>query len=131
MTELRRRAANVTSPLAPVAALLSAAPAAPQQAEREKTARSAAQAVRIEVRVVGRWNACALLDRLAPYESFLIQHGAERWVVHAQTPGRHGESAECAIAAIEECLGEHGVGEAPIRIDGKPYRPAVSSGSRS
>jgi hypothetical protein len=85
----------------------------------------------IEIRVGGRWNACALLERLAPYRSFLIEHGADRWVVHAQAPGCHGESMESAIAAIEECLDEHAVGDASIRIDGKPYRPAVAAGSRS
>ena len=87
--------------------------------------------MQIEIRVVGRWTACALLERLAPYRSFLIQHDAERWVVHARTPGCHGESMESAIAAIEECLDEHAVEEASIRIDGKPYRPAVTAGSRS
>jgi hypothetical protein len=87
--------------------------------------------VQIEIRVAGRWDACALLERLAPYRSFLVQHDAERWVVHAQTPGCHGEGAESAIAAIEECLDEYGVGEASIRIDGKPYRPIAIAGSRS
>jgi len=87
--------------------------------------------VQIEIRVVGRWTACALLECLAPYRSFLIQHDAERWVVHARTPGCHGESMESALAAIEECLDEHAVGQASIRIDGKPYRAAVTVGSRS
>lgn len=86
--------------------------------------------VQIEVRIVGRWNACALLERLGPYRSFLIQHGPERWVVHAQAPGCHGESTQDALAAIEECLDERGV-EASIRIDGKPYRQALTAGSRS
>jgi hypothetical protein len=94
-------------------------------------ASGAAKAERIEIRVVGRWNARALLECLAPYRPFLIQHGAERWAVHAQTPGCHGESVECAIAASMECLHEHGVGGASIRVDGKPYRSAASSGSRS
>jgi hypothetical protein len=86
--------------------------------------------VHIEIRVVGRWNARALLERLAPYRAFLVQHAAERWVVHAQAPGCHGESTESAIALIEECLHEHRVGESPIRIDGEPYRPAAATGSR-
>jgi hypothetical protein len=89
-----------------------------------------AKAVRIEIRVAGRWNACALLERLAPFRSFLVQHDAERWVVHAQTPGCHGESLESAIAAVEECLEEHGVEGASIRIGGKPVRPAATVGSR-
>jgi hypothetical protein len=87
--------------------------------------------LRIEIRVVGRWNARALLERLSPYRPFLIQHGTERWVVHAQAPGCHGESVEAAIAAIENCLDERGVEETSIRVDGKPYRPAVTAGSLS
>lgn len=87
--------------------------------------------LRIEIRVVGRWNARALLERLAPYRPFLIQHGTERWVVHAQAPGCHGESVEVALAAIEAFLDERGVGEMSIRIDGKPYRRAVAAGSLS
>lgn len=90
----------------------------------------AATAARIEIRVVGRWTACALLECLAPYRSFLIQQDPGRWIVHAQTPGCHGESIESAIAAIEQCLDEHGVGEASIRIDGTPYRPASTTGGR-
>jgi hypothetical protein len=86
--------------------------------------------VRIEIRVVGRRTACALLERLAPYRSFLVQHAAERWVVHAEAPGCHGESVDAAIAAIEECLDEHAVGEAWVRVDGAPYRP-LAIGSRS
>ena len=91
----------------------------------------AAKAVRIEIRVVGRWNARALLDRLAPYRSFLIEHGPERWSVHAQAPGCHGESLESALATIEACLDEHAAAEASIRIDGKPHRLAVPAGARS
>ena len=98
---------------------------------RDLTAPRAAQAARIEIRVVGRWTACALLECLAPYRSFLIQHDAQRWDVHAETPGCHGESMQSAIAAIEECLEEHGVREAAIRIDGKPYRSPATTGGRS
>ena len=87
--------------------------------------RGRAATTRIEIRVVGRWNACALLKRLAPYGSFLVQHGEERWVVHAQAPGCHGESAESAIGTIQAFLDEHGVGAASIRIDGRLYSPAT------
>ena len=90
-----------------------------------------AESVRIEVRVVGRWTARALLESLAPYRSYLIQHDAEWWVVHAQTPGCHGESLESAILAIEDCLEERGHSEATIRIDGKPYRMVEAAGTRS
>lgn len=91
----------------------------------------AAKAVQIEIRVAGRWTACALLERLAPYRSFLIQHSAELWVVHAQAPGCHGEGVESAIAAIEQCLDGHAVENASIRIDGALYRPLATAGSRS
>ena len=86
-------------------------------------------ATRIEIGVVGRWNARVLLEALAPYRSFLIQRGPERWVVHAQSPGCHGEDTESALAAIETCLQERGIAEPWIRIDGKPYRPAARTRS--
>lgn len=95
------------------------------------TAAGAAKATRIEIVVVGRWDACALLESLAPYRSFLIERGAERWVVYAQAPGCHGESTESAVAAIEACLDEHGIAKASIWIDGKRYRSAATAGSRS
>jgi hypothetical protein len=84
-------------------------------------------AARIEIDVAGRWNARALLLRLAPYRSFLVEQGPERWVVHAQVPGCHGESLTSALAAIESCLDEHGGAEASIRIDGDPSRPAATA----
>jgi hypothetical protein len=86
---------------------------------------------RIEIGVTGRWNACALLERLAPYRSFLIEHGPERWVVHAQTPGCHGESVEAALAEVEECLDERGVEQRSIRVDGMPYPALATAGRRT
>jgi hypothetical protein len=88
--------------------------------------------VPVEIGVVGRWEACALLDRLASYRSFIFQHGEERWVVHPQMPGGHGEIAESALVVLEECHDERGVEETSIRVDGKPYRrPATTAGSLS
>jgi hypothetical protein len=85
---------------------------------------------RIEVGVAGRWDACALLERLAPYRAFLIQLGPDRWVVRAQAPGCRGEDAESALATIEECLDERGIEDASIRIDGKPDRAPATTGGR-
>jgi hypothetical protein len=74
---------------------------------------------------LGRWDACALLAQLAPYRSFLVQHGSQQWVVHAETPGCHGEDTASALAAIEECLEARGVDAISIRIDGMT-RPAAA-----
>lgn len=89
------------------------------------TAAGAAEATRIEVGVVGRWNACAVLASLSSYRPFMIQHGPERWVVHAQAPGCHGENAASAVAAIETCLEERGITAPSIRIDRKQYLPVA------
>ena len=86
--------------------------------------------VPIEIGLVGRWNARALLECLSPYRSFLIQQGPEQWVVHAQVPGCHGEDMEAAIAAIEECLDEREVKEVSIRVEGRAY-PAGATTARS
>lgn len=91
----------------------------------------AAQAASIEIGVDGRWNGRALLECLSAYGSFLVQHDRERWVVHAQVPGRHGEDIECALTAVEDCLHERGIEEVLIRIDGKPRRIAATAGSLS
>jgi hypothetical protein len=85
-----------------------------------------AQAARIEIGVVGRWNACALLASLSPSRPFMIQRGPERWVVHAQTPGCRGEGTSSAITAIEDCLDARGVEATSIRVDGEPYRSVAS-----
>ena len=89
-TELRRRAATVDAP------------------------------ERIEIVVVGRWNARALLECLSPYRSYLIQRGPEQWVVYAQVPGCRGESAESALA-------ERGIEEASVQVDGTRRGATVGS----
>jgi hypothetical protein len=69
----------------------------------------------VEVRVGGRWDALALSEQLVPFHSFLVQRATDRWVVHARTPGRHGESLADALWAIEEWRAERGL-EVPIRV---------------
>ena len=69
----------------------------------------------VEVRVRGRWDALALSEQLVPFHSFLVQRTPDRWVVHARTPGCHGESLADALGAIEEWRAERGL-EVPIRV---------------
>jgi hypothetical protein len=57
---------------------------------------------RIEIDVGGKWDALRLMERLIPFHSFLVQHTAERWAVHARTPGSHGESLADALGVIDE-----------------------------
>lgn len=78
-------------------------------------------AATVEVEVAGRWDALALYERLAPYRSYLVQPGRERWVVHAATPGRHDEQLPQALDSIERCLAERGVRDARVRVDGRLY----------
>jgi hypothetical protein len=56
----------------------------------------------LEIDVHGRWDALALSEILIPFQSFLVQHTSERWVVHARAPGCHGEPLADALRAIEE-----------------------------
>lgn len=72
----------------------------------------------IEIDVRGRWDALALSERLIAFHSFLVQHSSERWVVHARSPGCHGEPLGDALAAIEEWRAERGI-EAAVRVDGR------------
>jgi hypothetical protein len=80
----------------------------------------------VEIEVSGRWDALALSQRLIPYRSFLVQYEPERWVVHAQAPGFHGEGLESALSTIQELLVERRVEGASVRVDGRPYLSAVA-----
>ncbi|MGH3116006.1 MAG: hypothetical protein ACRDQ2_02625 [Gaiellales bacterium] len=73
----------------------------------------------VEVDVRGRWDALALSEALIPFHSFLVQHSAHRWVVHARSPGCHGEPLADALAAIDQWQDERAL-EAAVRIDGQP-----------
>lgn len=73
----------------------------------------------VEVDVWGRWDALALLQRLIPYRSYLVQYGPDHWRVHAEAPGRHGEPLPDALGAIEQCLDDRRVRRASVRVDGR------------
>ena len=74
----------------------------------------------IEIEVESRWDAVALMRRLDPYHSYLIQLAPKHWVVHAGCPGYHGESMPNALAVIEQHLDVRQV-EGAVRVDGRPH----------
>ena len=74
----------------------------------------------VEIDVDGRWDGLALSELLVPFHSFLVQHTAERWVVHARAPGCHGEPLADALRAIEEWRAERRM-DASVRVAGRPY----------
>jgi hypothetical protein len=74
--------------------------------------------VAVEIEVRGRWDALALSEQLIPFHSFLVQHGPERWVVHARSPGCHGETLDAALAVIGEWRDERAT-EAAVRVAGQ------------
>ncbi len=76
--------------------------------------------VAVEVDVRGRWDALALSEALVPFHSFLVQRSADRWVVHARSPGCHGEPLDDALAAIDQWRDDRAI-EAAIRVDGQPH----------
>jgi hypothetical protein len=79
------------------------------------------QTTTIEIEVDGRWDALALSELLIPFHSFLVQHDLERWVVHARTPGSHGESLADANEAIDDWSADRQPLAAPCRVNGRPY----------
>jgi hypothetical protein len=91
---------------------MSAAPASHQSV-------SASGDTAVEIEVRGRWDALALSEQLIPFHSFLVQHGPERWVVHARAPGCHGEPLDDALGAIDEWRDQRST-EAAVRVDGRP-----------
>ena len=72
----------------------------------------------VEIDVGRRWGA-PLSKLLTPFPSFLVQPTTERWVVHARTPGCHGEPLADALRAIEEWQAERRLG-ASVRVAGRP-----------
>jgi hypothetical protein len=91
---------------------IGAAPATPVVAEESV-------GTAVEIDVDGRWDALVLSELLIPFHSFLVQHAAERWVVHARAPGWHGESLADALGTIEEWRAERRL-DAPVRVGGNP-----------
>ena len=79
----------------------------------------ASEAVALEIEVEGRWDALALSERLIPFHSFLVQHDSERWVVHARSPGCHGEPLDAALAVIDDWRSERAI-EPSIDVRGQP-----------
>jgi|1186.fasta_scaffold291919_2 hypothetical protein len=75
----------------------------------------------IEIEVQARWDAVALMRRLDPFHSYLVQLAPEHWVVHAGWPGCHGEGLASALAAIDESLADRHLEGAAVRVDGRPY----------
>ena len=69
----------------------------------------------LEVDVSERWDALDLSELLMPFHSFLVQHTTDRWVVHARTPGCHGEPLSEALRAIEEWRAGRRL-DAPVRL---------------
>jgi hypothetical protein len=75
-------------------------------------------AAAVEIDVIDRWDALALSELLIPFHSFLVQRGPGRWVVHARSPGCHGEPLDAALAVIGEWRDERAT-EAAVRVDGQ------------
>jgi hypothetical protein len=73
----------------------------------------------VEIDVDCRWDALPLSELLIPFRSFLVQHTAERWIVHARAPGSHGEPLADALSAIAEWQAERRL-DASVRIAGRP-----------
>ena len=76
-------------------------------------------AAAIEVDVDGRWDALALSEHLIRFHSFLVQYEAQRWVVHARTPGCHGEDLADALRAIDDWIAERGLESVSCRVGGR------------
>jgi hypothetical protein len=64
-------------------------------------------------------DALALSEHLVPFQSFLVQHEAHRWVVHARTPGCHGEDLADALRAIDDWVAERGLERVSCRVGGR------------
>ena len=79
-------------------------------------------ATAIEIDLDGRWDALALSEHLIPFQSFLVQYEERRWVVHARTPGCHGEDLADALRAIDDWVAERGLERLSCRVDGRAHQ---------
>jgi hypothetical protein len=79
-------------------------------------------AAAIEIDVDDRWGALALAEHLIPFQSFLVQYDARRWVVHARTPGGHGEDLADALRAIDDWVAARGLVSVSCRVGGQPHQ---------
>jgi hypothetical protein len=79
-------------------------------------------AAAIEIDLGGRWDALALSEHLIPFHSFLVQHEEQRWVVHARTPGFHGEDLDDALRAIDYWVAERGLASVSCRVGGRAHQ---------
>jgi hypothetical protein len=79
-------------------------------------------ATAIEIDLDGRWDALALSQHLIPFHSFLVQYEERRWVVHARTPGCHGEDLADALRAIDDCVAERGLESLSCRVGGRAHQ---------
>lgn len=76
----------------------------------------------IEIDLDGRWDALALSEQLIPFHSFLVQYEAQRWVVHARTPGFHGEDLADALQTIDDWVAERGLESVSCRVGGRAHQ---------
>ena len=76
----------------------------------------------IEIDLGGRWDALALSEHLIPFHSFLVQYEAQRWVVHARTPGFRGEDLAEALRTIDDWVAERGLESVSCRVDGRAHQ---------
>jgi hypothetical protein len=77
-------------------------------------------ATTIEIDLNDRWDALRLSEELISFHSFLVQYGAQRWVVHARAPGCRGEDLADALTAIDDWIAEYGSEAVACRIGGRP-----------
>ena len=78
-------------------------------------------AVEIEIDVQASCDALALSELLVAFHSFLVQHDHEHWIVHARTPGCHGETLPEAVAVIAAWRSGRDLPEAACRVSGRTY----------
>lgn len=86
---------------------------------------------RIEVNVEEREDALAVLQRLDPYHPAVVHSAPKQWQVHAEAPGRQGESTSRALATIEEALAERHLDDAAVRVNGQLYNAPERSRRRA
>jgi hypothetical protein len=94
-----------------------------EQGGTHGTAREAAatevDGTQVEISLAERTDALILMATLIPFNSFLVQHTPNRWVVHARAPGGRDESLDDLLGTIERWASRRGLRELRCSLGGR------------
>jgi hypothetical protein len=84
-----------------------------------QTATTEVDVAHVEISLTERTDALVLMAALIPFNSFLVQHTREHWVVHARVPGRGDEGLEDLVGTVERWAARRGLSDLTFSLAGE------------